>query len=53
MEMKRQEGKPKKSMFDPKNIKGNIDLFTHLNLMSTFKLKNKISQSESLNVQKR
>ena len=39
--MKR-EGKPRKSMFDPKNIKGNIDLFTHLNLMATFKLKNKV-----------
>lgn len=41
------------SMFDPKNFKGNIELFRHLNELTNAKLKNKIDKSDSLNVQKR
>eukprot|EP00347_Sterkiella_histriomuscorum_P018517 403345208 len=41
------------SMFDPKNFKGNIELFQHLNDITNAKLKNKIDQSDSLNVRKR
>ncbi|CDW86812.1 UNKNOWN [Stylonychia lemnae] len=41
------------SLLDPKNFKGNVELFRHLNELTSAKLKNKIEQSESINVQKR
>jgi hypothetical protein len=41
------------SMIDAKNFKGNVELFIHLNDITSAKLKNKFEQSESIQVRKR
>ena len=37
-------------MIDAKNFKGNVELFIHLNDITSAKLKHKIEQSDSINV---
>ena len=51
--LKQTEQKNKLTRFDPRNVKGNIELFQHINELQMLKYRKQYDPSESLKVKKR
>jgi hypothetical protein len=51
--LKQTEQKNKLTRFDPRNVKGNIELFQHINELQMLKYRKQYDASESLKVKKR
>lgn len=51
--LKQTEEKNKLTRFDPRNVKGNIELFQHINELQMLKYRKMYDASESLKVKKR